>query len=69
MKPNRNDPFKMGISIGMSKGQKQFFTGVDDCPKAIHDANKYIHEKFDPGFSIYFVNDNDQERRRTRRRR
>jgi hypothetical protein len=53
----------------MSKGQRQFFTGVDDCPKAVYEANKYIHEKYDEGFSIYFVNDNDRERRRSRRRR
>jgi hypothetical protein len=64
-----SDPFKLGISIGMSKGQKQFFTGVDDCPKAIHDANRYIHEKFDPGFSIYFVDEHNTSRRSTRRRR
>lgn len=64
----RNDPFKLGISIGQSKGQKQFFTGVDDCPKAIHDANKYIHEKYDSGFTIFFVNERDESRRRTRRR-
>jgi hypothetical protein len=64
----RNDPFKLGISIGMTKGQKQYSTGIDDCPKAIYDANKYIHEKFDTGFSIYFINENDYERRRSRRR-
>jgi len=64
----RNDPFKLGISIGMSKGQKQFATGIDDCPKAIHDANQYIHEKFDSGFSIYFVNEHDKNRRRSKRR-
>lgn len=68
MKP-KNDPFKLGIQIGMSKGQKQYSTGIDDCPKAIHDANKYIHEKFDSGFSIYFVNEHSSDRRRSRRKR
>lgn len=66
---NYTHPFKMGISIGMSKGQKQFFTGVDDCPKAIYDANKYIHEKYDRKFTIYFVDENSNIRRRTKGRR
>lgn len=68
MTQNRKDPFKLGIAIGMSKGQKQYFTGVDDCPKAIHDANRYIHDKYDDGFTIYFVDNRNPTRRRTRRR-
>jgi hypothetical protein len=58
----------MGIAIGMQKGQKQYFTGVDDCPKAIHDANRYIHDKYDDSFTIYFVDNRNPARRRSRRR-
>jgi hypothetical protein len=60
--------FKLGISVGPMKGQKEFATDIEHPPFAVNQANRYIHENYDPGMSIFIVNENDPQRRRSRRR-
>lgn len=43
-------------------------TDIEHPEHAIHEANKFIHEKFDDRFSIYFIDENNRGRRRSRRR-
>ena len=62
------DPFKIGISIGMLKGQKMFQTDIEHPSHSFHEANNFIHEKFDPGFSLYFVDERNGRRRGRRQR-
>lgn len=64
----RKDPFKLGINVGLLRGQKMYGTDIEHPEHAIHEANKFIHEKFDDRFSIYFIDENNRGRRRSRRR-
>ena len=60
--------FKLGISVGPMKGQREFETEVEHPPFAVNQANRYIHENYDPGMSIYIVDNNSPQRRQSRRR-
>lgn len=62
------DKLKIGISVGTFRGQRQYQTPVEHPAHALHRANEIIHENFDPGFSLFFVDHNERKRRSRRRR-
>jgi hypothetical protein len=64
----RKPDFKMGISIGPLKGQREFATDIEHPPFAVLQANDYIHENYDPGMSIFIVDENSPQRRKSRSR-
>jgi len=64
----RKNPFKIGISIGMVRGHRMFQTDIESPSHSFESANRFIHDKFDPGFSVYFVDELNRGRRRSRRR-
>jgi hypothetical protein len=64
----KKSDFKLGISIGPMKGQKEFATDIEHPPFAVNQANRYIHETYDPGMSLFIVNENAPQRRQSRRR-
>jgi hypothetical protein len=62
------NPFKIGISIGLVRGQRMFQTDIEAPSHSFHAANQFIHDKFDDRFSLYFVDEQNRGRRRSRRR-
>ena len=64
----RKPPFKMGIAVGQMKGQREFSTEIEHPPFAVNQANRYIHENYDPGVSLFIVDEGDHQSRRSRRR-
>jgi hypothetical protein len=63
-KPN----FKLGISVGPMKGQREFATDIEHPPFAINQANRYIQENYDTGMSLFLIDENNPQRRKSRRR-
>lgn len=64
----KKEPLKIGISVGMLRGQRMFETPVEHPPMSFDKANEFIHREFDPGFSLFFVDESNKRRRRGRRR-
>ena len=61
-------PFKLGITLGLLKGQKEFSTEIEHPPYALNQANDFIRENYDPNMKLILVDANRGQRRQTRRR-
>ena len=63
----KQEPFKLGISLGEMANQESFRTGTKHPEISIAQANRFIESKYGPGFSLYFTNDANPRRKRRRR--
>jgi hypothetical protein len=61
-------PFKMGVTFGELKGQRDISTGVEHPQYAVNLANQIIHENYSPDVSLFLVDEGQQRNRKTRRR-
>lgn len=61
------DTFKLGISIGEMQNQETFKTGTKHPEISVAQANSFMRSKYGPGFSLYFVDDENPRRKRRRR--
>jgi hypothetical protein len=62
------EPIKMGISFGQMKGERMYKTDITNPAYACKDANNFLHDKMNMPMSVYFVDENQRGRRRSRRR-
>ena len=62
------EKLKIGISIGMLRGQTQFKVPVEHPAFALKQANDIIRENYNNGIALFYI-DRNHPRRRNRRRR
>lgn len=61
-------PFKLGIILGPRSDTKEFKTDLEHPPFAINQANRHIHENYSPRVSLYLVDEDERQKRKSRRR-
>jgi len=61
-------PFKLGLTLGPRNDVKEIKIDQQRPDFAVNQANRAIHENYGPGISLFLVDENNGNRRRTRRR-